>query len=263
MTWYYADGGRQIGPIEDPALDDLVRAGVVRDDTLVWREGLPNWQPHSIARGVRPPPIGLNGPPSAAAAGSGYCSECGRPFPLTELVSIGGASVCAQCKPIYLQRVQEGGRAIGAWHYGGFWMRFVAKVIDGVILGIAGSIIDIPLALALGFGSMGIRPGMPLAMLIQAQGGLVLINLAIGVAYEVYFVSTRAATPGKMILGLKIVRSDGSAVSAGVALARYFAEWISAITLMIGYIMAGFDGQKRALHDHICDTRVIYARELH
>ena len=44
MTWYYADAGRQVGPVEEAALDDLVRAGVVRDDTLVWRDGMPNWQ---------------------------------------------------------------------------------------------------------------------------------------------------------------------------------------------------------------------------
>ena len=50
MKWYYADSGRQVGPVEDSQLDDLVRSGAVRDDTLVWREGMPSWQPHSTAR---------------------------------------------------------------------------------------------------------------------------------------------------------------------------------------------------------------------
>ncbi len=54
MSWYYADAGRQVGPVEETALDDLVRAGVVRDDTLVWREGMANWQPHGSARGPKP-----------------------------------------------------------------------------------------------------------------------------------------------------------------------------------------------------------------
>ena len=43
MKWYYAEGGKQIGPVEESALDDLVRQGVVRDDTLVWREGMAAW----------------------------------------------------------------------------------------------------------------------------------------------------------------------------------------------------------------------------
>ena len=50
MTWFYADGGRQMGPVEEFALDDLVRQGVVRDDTLVWREGMASWQAHGMVR---------------------------------------------------------------------------------------------------------------------------------------------------------------------------------------------------------------------
>jgi uncharacterized RDD family membrane protein YckC len=43
----------------------------------------------------------------------------------------------------------------------------------------------------------------------------------------------------------------------GRAVGRYFAKIVSGIILMIGYIMAGFDSEKRALHDMMCDTRVI------
>src|SRR5271154_2915888 len=111
MAWFYADGGRQVGPVEDAALDDLVRAGVVRDDTLVWRDGMAGWQPHGAVRGVRPPPAAMP-IPAAAGAGSGFCSECGRPFPSNQLVMIGNASVCAQCKPVFMQRVREGGQGI-------------------------------------------------------------------------------------------------------------------------------------------------------
>src|SRR5579871_1166939 len=141
MSWYYADAGRQVGPVEEAALDELVRSGVVRDDTLVWREGMANWQPHSAVRGPKPAPPMPAVPMTPAAAvpigaGSSFCSECGRPFAAHQLVPIGGASVCAQCKPIYLQRMQEGGQAIGARRYAGFWIRFVAVLIDSVILGI-------------------------------------------------------------------------------------------------------------------------------
>src|SRR4051812_7760 len=83
-----------------------------------------------------PPPPGGGAPPARrpspaafpvpAAGPSGFCSECGRPFSTDQLLNLGTASVCAQCKPVYLQRVREGGQAIGARRYAGFWIRFVA-----------------------------------------------------------------------------------------------------------------------------------------
>jgi len=81
--------------------------------------------------------------------------------------------------------------------------------------------------------------------------------MAVGATYESVFVGRLGATPGKMALGLKVVRPDGGPISLGRAVVRYFAKVVSGIILMIGYIMAGFDSQKHALHDMICDTRVI------
>jgi uncharacterized RDD family membrane protein YckC len=60
-----------------------------------------------------------------------------------------------------------------------------------------------------------------------------------------------------MVCGLKVVRSGGEKVSYGRAFGRYWATFVSGMILAIGYIMAAFDSQKRALHDRICDTRVI------
>ncbi len=91
-------------------------------------------------------------------------------------------------------------------------------------------------------------------------GLTVLISMCLTLAYNVYFVSTRGATPGKMVLGLKIIRSDGSPVSAGRALGRYLGYILSGLILYIGFIIAGFDSEKRALHDHLADTRVIYTK---
>jgi len=57
---------------------------------------------------------------------------------------------------------------------------------------------------------------------------------------------------------LKVVMEDGGPVSYGRATGRFFAEILSGMVCYIGYIIAGFDSQKRSLHDHICSTRVIY-----
>jgi len=157
--------------------------------------------------------------------------------------------------------------AVAGRHYGGFWIRFVARLIDGIIVGIANAIIRIPFLLLFGLGAGGLGRGRDLGdgmIFVPSLAGFLgistLIGLAIGVAYEVYFLSAHGATPGKMALGLKVIRADGGPISPMLALARYFASWVSAIILMIGYIMAAFDPEKRALHDRICETRVIHSR---
>ena len=61
-------------------------------------------------------------------------------------------------------------------------------------------------------------------------------------------------------MGLKIFRPDGSKLTAGRIVGRYFATLVSTMTLLIGYIMAAFDDEKRSLHDRIADTRVIKTR---
>lgn len=75
--------------------------------------------------------------------------------------------------------------------------------------------------------------------------------------YEALFVGRYMATPGKMICNLRVVRSDGSRLTYARALGRHFAKLLSQLTLSIGFLIAAFDDQKRALHDHVADTRVV------
>ena len=252
MKWFYADAGRQLGPVEDEALDELSRTGVVRSDTLVWHEGMTTWLPYASVRGI--PPI-----PAMPTAVPGFCSECGRPFPPDQLVTVGNATVCATCKPVYLQRLREGGVAVGPRRYAGFWIRFVARLIDSAILGIIGLLIGLPIAMTASLTPSRIEN--PSLGLMTGLGGVIsLLQFAVQIGYEVFFVSTRGGTPGKLVLGLKIIQADGSPVPAGLAVGRFFGLILSGIILMIGYIMAAFDGQKRALHDRLCETRVIHSR---
>jgi uncharacterized RDD family membrane protein YckC len=98
-----------------------------------------------------------------------------------------------------------------------------------------------------------------MAPFIMVQGILILIQFAINISYEVGFLGRFGATPGKMACKLKVVTSSGAPISYGRALGRYFASLLSGLILFIGYIMAAFYDEKRALHDRICDTRVIKA----
>ena len=76
MTWYYALGNERQGPIDDAALDRLIATGVVRQDTLVWKAGMADWQPLAQARPqaaapptpvIPPPPAAITPAPAAAA----------------------------------------------------------------------------------------------------------------------------------------------------------------------------------------------------
>ena len=60
-----------------------------------------------------------------------------------------------------------------------------------------------------------------------------------------------------MAVKARVVNADGSKVSYAKAFARSLAEYLSIVTLFIGYILAAFDSEKRALHDRVCGTRVV------
>jgi uncharacterized RDD family membrane protein YckC len=94
--------------------------------------------------------------------------------------------------------------------------------------------------------------------MMGAIGITYLINMAIGCSYEAGFISSSlSATPGKLAVGLRVVRPGGGRVSLGRAVGRYFGKILSGLILAIGYIIIGFDAEKRGLHDMICDTRVV------
>jgi uncharacterized membrane protein YjgN (DUF898 family) len=79
MQWFYASNGQQKGPVSDEEFEKLVREGVIRSDTLVWRAGMPAWVPHwQLGTGSAglpplptPPSIApVSGPAPATAAAS-------------------------------------------------------------------------------------------------------------------------------------------------------------------------------------------------
>jgi len=149
--------------------------------------------------------------------------------------------------------------------YGGFWIRFVALFIDGIIIGIpmtiimfllfGGSIAAISAAAASG------DERAAAAAMIALFGSLAIftpITIVVGWLYEALMTSSAGAgTLGKRAVGLRVVCGDGSRVSFGRATGRHFAKIISAMILYIGFLMAAFTDRKRSLHDMICDTVVV------
>jgi uncharacterized RDD family membrane protein YckC len=169
------------------------------------------------------------------------------------MVRYGDANICAACKPLFFQKLKEGAETTGTLRYAGFWVRFVAKFIDNTIIGIMGM-----LFYAAAFFMFFLDDKMMMTPAKMMAFSLVyLLQIAFSIAYATFFVGKYGATPGKMALNLKVVNPDGGEVGYAKAFGRFFAEIISGIILAIGYIMAAFDDEKRALHDRICSTRVI------
>lgn len=179
------------------------------------------------------------------------CAECYGIFPLDEMIRHHNVHVCAGCKPVFIQKLAEGAPVrTGQLTYAGFWRRFLAVLIDGFLV-----------ALLYGVLVFAILTPASTAFVNEQGGGLVLlfytVRLTIAVAYETILIGKYGSTVGKMICHVVVVTPDGGPVTYLRAFGRYFAKVLSALTLLIGYIIAAFDPEKRALHDRICDTRVI------
>jgi uncharacterized RDD family membrane protein YckC/DNA-directed RNA polymerase subunit RPC12/RpoP len=255
MNWYYVEQGKQAGPVNDEQFDEMVRNGKITSDTLVWHEGMANWVPCHTVRGGMAPAGGAA--PGAELKPEAVCAECGKIFPINETIKYGETRVCAGCKPRFLQKLQEGATInTGVLRYAGFWIRVAAKILDGLIIGVPVMIVFVLAMFILVHPGTQPTPGniVPAILPILLQCGIVFVQMA----YEIFFIGKYGATPGKMACGIKVVTGDGGKVSYGRATGRFFAEMLSGIICDIGYIIVAFDGQKRGLHDHICNTRVVY-----
>ncbi|MEO8150941.1 MAG: RDD family protein [Bacteroidia bacterium] len=151
--------------------------------------------------------------------------------------------------------------------YAGFWLRFVAHLIDNLVLSVPFAIIIIPFFLFTGFfdfthnfKSMD-QEEQKIAMTGIFMGAIIIAILANGIIGWLYYAlmesSSRQATVGKLVLGLKVTDINGDRISFGRATGRYFGKALSNLTLHIGYMMAGFTEKKQALHDIIADCLVV------
>ncbi|MFH1147526.1 MAG: RDD family protein [Pseudomonadota bacterium] len=252
MQWYYVLDGDKVGPISEDEMHDLIGDGKIGPKTLVWHEGMAQWQQLSEVHIEKSAVMEMAQGPKTEV-----CSGCGKSVPSEDMIRYGGRWVCANCKPVLAQRLMEGAMVWHAVRYAGFWIRLGAKLIDGIILGIM-SLIPVPLIGLFLDPSEQYAPGAAaLSFLTAYQIVITTVQVAIGAGFTTFFLGRFGATPGKMALRLKVVTADGGKITYGRALGRYFAELVSGFTMSIGYIMAAFTREKRALHDMICSTRVV------
>ena len=228
-AWYYVDAGHnRQGPVSGEDLAVAFRQGRVNRDTLVWRDGLPQWVPleRHLAELPAPPPAL---PASDAAAG----------FP-------------AGAMPPQAQGSADPNDVVDA----GFIRRLGAYLIDSMLIGsvyyvvlMVGMVAVAIVAAGQDFEGDGFMAGLVLVYLLYP---------VLSLAYYAGMESSKLqATVGKLALGIKVVDGQGRRLGFGRATARWAGSIVSYLILYIGFFMAGWTRRKQALHDLMAGTFVV------
>jgi uncharacterized RDD family membrane protein YckC len=138
--------------------------------------------------------------------------------------------------------------------YGGFWRRVVAFVVDKCVLALVSVTLFFIGSLLLGLRLPSDFSGeITGSFLISYYGTTTVLNMV----YFTYFHGTVGQTPGKMMLGLKVIQRSGAPMTLGVAFLRWVGYIISGLVFNLGYLWVAFDSRKRGWHDMIAATYVI------
>ncbi len=164
--------------------------------------------------------------------------------------------------------------------YAGFWKRFLAYLIDQIIIGLIEIILFVPIVLIFGTGLFSIfcydnydeyasvifsgqyyNDEYSVAAIAMIIFAVIIISILSIVIQWLYYAlqesSAKQATLGKSLLNLKVVDLYGNRISFGRATGRFFGKILSGLIFNIGYIMAAFTERKQALHDILANCLVV------
>jgi uncharacterized RDD family membrane protein YckC len=152
--------------------------------------------------------------------------------------------------------------------FGGFWRRFLAFLIDKILLHLVTWILYLIGLLALQLGHVHLGRASATSGLTGGMGGhfmaiYTIATLITAMAYFTWFHGTFGRTPGKMIFGLKVIQVSGDRMTLGVAFLRWVGTLVSGLVFGLGYLWIAFDGRKQGWHDKIAATLVIRAGNEH
>ena len=221
MKWHYSHDGTQQGPVTEDEIKGMISAGSVKPSDLVWCDGMAGWEPVSSVAELMPAAntneLAAHAAPVAAASMSAYVED----------------STLSQ-----------------AVVYSGFWRRVAASLIDSVILGVVGAILGIVLGVAMVSG------GTDDTEVVELTGNVV--GLFLGwLYYALMESSSKQATIGKMVMGIKVTDLEGNQISFARASGRHFGKIISSLILAIGYLMMLWTEKKQTLHDMMAGCLVV------
>ncbi len=189
--------------------------------------------------------------------------RCGAP--LQQTATADPAAPAAAPPPVYSgQPVQAGEQALASplADYAGFWLRFLAYMIDSIVMSIVLFMVLIPIAIVFGVAAAATDGDLNLSLegLEAPLMGLYYAGtISMQWLYEALLTaSSRQGTLGKMALGLIVTDLEGNRISFGRATGRFFSKLVSGLILMIGFFMQPFTNNKQALHDMMAGTLVVH-----
>ncbi len=244
-AWYYTDVlARQQGPFDDLTLLGLNRDGKIQGKTPVWQEGQEDWAPFQE---VAPRLFALRRAVEEEAEEApdtlvevGVCAHSGRVYPLPELLPYGEALIGPDHKDDFVRHLMEGAK-VGiadatelSLNYVGFWPRAMASLLDYMIKLLPSALCMLPYYIITFTTGISLEANMgdldsagsagSVAAMFAGYGLSMLLTLAFSIFYETWFVVRYGGTPGKMIIGAKVVNPDGSKLTAKRAFFRWFAK---------------------------------------
>ena len=192
-----------------------------------------------------------------------YCSKCGAQL-------ADGAAFCSACGQVFSSgaapAVPRIALAVAARvDYGGFWLRFLAYLIDGAVITLGIFVVAIPLVFLTGLGTLlsQFHPEEDFNdagfwLITAVISLLATVGLAVTWLYHALMESSEwQATVGKKVLDLVVTDMAGRRVSFWRATGRHFGKMVSMMIYPIGHLMAGFTQQKQALHDMIAGCLIL------
>lgn len=269
-NWYYADAEHQRqGPLQAEEMGQRFHQGRLRLDTLVWREGLAEWQPlrhftQELALHQAPAETFYT-PVDAAPAEE----RSARANPPAAWAGVSGAQPSAMPDSPYappaaplasFEAVQIGDEVVHA----GFWKRVAASTIDGLLITAVLLAVLAVGAVLLGIGMNSVANDVASG----AIGGFFILGVyGVPIVLQaIYFTwmhgSSHQATLGKMAVGIKVVQGNGQRIGTGRSLGRwagyFFMHLFSCgITSLVSAFTVGLGLRKQALHDMVADTLVV------
>ncbi len=255
--YHYAVGDSREGPVSETNLESLLRNGVITEDSLVWTQGMAEWQP---LRAVFP-----HWTSDAADGESARCAVSGRLLPTSSMIQFGDKWVAPEHRELFLQRLQHGDvdPTGGSFETASAWQRLGGAILDGLIVGI-------PVGIAVVIAAMALAPA---SNNDDLTGGLFLLMMlpaiALMAAYDIVMTKTKGATLGKMAAGCMVIDQRGRFPTWGTSTARWCVKTLPGFIPLIGNfwglangITLLVDDQRRAIHDRAASTRVVRRRAL-
>ncbi|MBV1908585.1 MAG: RDD family protein [Kangiellaceae bacterium] len=177
------------------------------------------------------------------ASNARFCTNC-------------GASLAIEKTSPYQSPESSSNRAlVSEFAFAGFWKRFIAYVIDGILF----TLLFVLFIYFLGGSAFSTNPN-EVEDIYAAIGVYVLYYPSWWLYFAVMESSNFQGTLGKKIMGIKVTNRFGQPIGFGQATARHFSALLTQLTFTIGYLMTAFTARKQALHDMVAGTLVVNQR---